>query len=101
MSAPDRIPVTVVYCTPDRQHVQSVELAPGSTLRDAVMASGLLRSEPELASGPLDLGVYNQPRAASTLVRPGDRIEIYRPLTVDPKEARRVRAQVRRRRAGG
>jgi putative ubiquitin-RnfH superfamily antitoxin RatB of RatAB toxin-antitoxin module len=93
-----RVHATVVYCTADEQHVVAVDLAPGSTLRDAVRASGLLEL-PELGSQPLDLGVFNRPRPAGTLLRDGDRVEIYRPLSVDPKQARRLRAEVRRRRS--
>jgi uncharacterized protein len=64
-----------------------------------VDASGLLAAAPELVAGqPLDLGVFNRPRSGSEPVRAGDRIEVYRPLSIDPKEARRVRAEVRRRR---
>jgi putative ubiquitin-RnfH superfamily antitoxin RatB of RatAB toxin-antitoxin module len=98
MSPADRLHATVVFCLPERQHVLPVELPTGATLRDAVLASGLLRLEPWLSAAALDLGVFNTPRPSEALVRPGDRIEVYRPLTVDPKVARRVRAQVRRRR---
>jgi uncharacterized protein len=98
MAAPDRIRATVVYCGIDRQHVLPVDLPPAATLRDAVLASGILTLEPSLASHTLDMGVFNQPRSPETLLRPGDRVEVYRPLTIDPKQARRVRAEVRRRR---
>lgn len=93
-----RVRAIVVYCTPHSQHRLPVELAAGSTLREAVLASGLLEREPSLAGRTLDLGVFNRPRAADTQVRDGDRIEVYRPLTVDPKVARRARAEVRQRR---
>jgi hypothetical protein len=94
----DRIHATVVYCLPDRQHILPVDLPPGATLRDAVVASGLLSLEPGVSVAALDVGVFNKPRPADTRVRQGDRIEVYRPLSVDPKAARRMRAQVRRRR---
>jgi putative ubiquitin-RnfH superfamily antitoxin RatB of RatAB toxin-antitoxin module len=95
-----RVRATVVYCTRDRQWVVSVEVAAGSTLRDAVRASGLPRLAPEIDPDALDLGVFNSPRMPDEPVREGDRIEIYRPLAVDPKEARRIRAEIRRRRMG-
>lgn len=91
------IAVTVVWATPAAVHEIAVRVPAGSTLRDAVRASGLLAQ----VTLPLDLGVFNRPRPADSPARAGDRIEIYRPLTVDPKEARRVRADVKRRRAGG
>jgi putative ubiquitin-RnfH superfamily antitoxin RatB of RatAB toxin-antitoxin module len=74
-----------------------VELAAGSTIGDAVLASGLLDADP-LRIERLDLGVFNRPQKPDTPLREGDRVEIYRPLTIDPKEARRIRADVRRRR---
>lgn len=96
------IPVTVVYATPTATHERALRVPPGTTLREAVVMSGLLAQVPALSAVPpdsLDLGVFNRPRPADTAVRAGDRIEVYRPLIVDPKEARRIRAEVRRRRA--
>jgi uncharacterized protein len=98
MTRSARIVATVVYCTPQAQHALPVQVAAGSTLREAVLASGLLELEPSLAGRTLDLGVFNRPRAADAEVRDGDRIEVYRPLTVDPKVARRARAEVKQRR---
>lgn len=89
---------TVVYCAVDRQWIVAVDVPAGSTLRDAVSASGLVAQVPELNAAALDLGVFNNPRDPDEAVREGDRIEIYRPMTIDPKEARRIRAEVRRRR---
>lgn len=96
------LPVTVVYATPTATHERALRVPAGTTLREAVVMSGLLVQVPALSvlsPQALDLGVFNRPRPADTAVRAGDRIEVYRPLTVDPKEARRIRAEVRRRRA--
>jgi putative ubiquitin-RnfH superfamily antitoxin RatB of RatAB toxin-antitoxin module len=90
--------VTVVYCPPGEVWMREVALDPGATLLDAVRASGVLQAFPALGEGVPDLGVFNRPRAPQDAVQDGDRIEIYRPLTIDPKEARRIRADVRRRR---
>ncbi|GAB4482104.1 MAG: hypothetical protein OHK0044_31000 [Burkholderiaceae bacterium] len=89
---------TVVYCAPDRQWLVRVDIPAGSTLRDAVIASGLPQRVPELDPDALDLGVFSRLRDPEEPVREGDRIEIYRPLAIDPKQARRVRADIRRRR---
>jgi uncharacterized protein len=62
------------------------------------MASGLLELEPTLREAELRAGVWNHRAALDAMVRDGERIEVYRPLTLDPKEARRIRADVRRRR---
>jgi len=97
--APDpHLRATVVYCAHERQWIVDVDLPAGSTLRDAVVASGLPAQAPELDVAALDLGVFNRLRQPEEPVRDGDRIEIYRPLAIDPKEARRIRAEIRRRR---
>jgi putative ubiquitin-RnfH superfamily antitoxin RatB of RatAB toxin-antitoxin module len=92
----DLVRATVVYARPDRQWELPVQLSDGATLRDAVQCSGLLALAPELDGAPLDLGVYNQRSRADALLREGDRVEVYRPLLVDPMIARRLRAQARR-----
>lgn len=93
--------VKVVYALPDRHRVLDAEVAPGATIREAIEASGLLELEPELRNCRLDAGIWNRRASLDTAVSDGDRIEVYRPLTVDPKEARRLRAQLRRRRSPG
>ena len=90
--------VLVVYALPDRQHVLRTDVGAGTTVIQAIVASGLLALEPALQDAPLSAGVWNRPVALDAQVREGDRIEVYRPLTVEPKEARRIRAAVRRRR---
>lgn len=92
--------VTVVYGLPERQHVLRTEVAPGTTVVQAIMASGLLELEPALRDAELRAGIWNHRVALDAMVRAGERIEVYRSLTVDPKEARRIRADVRRRRGG-
>ncbi len=83
--------VEVVYCpAPGETDLRTLVLAPGATLGDAVQASGLLLQH-GLAFEALRLGVWGKPRSADTVLRERDRVEIYRPLTVDPKEARRQR----------
>lgn len=85
------IEASVALAGPIEAKVVTVLLPAGSTLADAVAASGLLPP-----GAPLDLGVWGHRRPAETLVRPGDRVELYRPLSIDPKEARRIRAEVRK-----
>jgi putative ubiquitin-RnfH superfamily antitoxin RatB of RatAB toxin-antitoxin module len=90
------IRATVVYARADRQWVVEVGLEPGATLAEAVRRSGLLEQCPELGAAPPALGVCHRRLAPETAVRDGDRIEIYRPLQIDPKEARRLRAGAKR-----
>jgi putative ubiquitin-RnfH superfamily antitoxin RatB of RatAB toxin-antitoxin module len=85
--------VDVVYCAgPGRIDLVAVELPPGSTAAQALAASGLLQRHGLQAEG-LRLGVWGKLREPDTVLRERDRVEIYRPLLVDPKEARRQRYQ--------
>jgi uncharacterized protein len=95
------VAATVVYGAPDLLVELSVTVPRGATLLDAVIASGLLAQVPALSAPHLDLGVFNRPLSPDTPVRPGDRIEVYRPLVVDPKEARRARVALRKRQRAG
>lgn len=91
--------LSVVYCTP-AAWVREIELAEGSTLRVAIERSGILDAYPDLKLDELAIGVFSRPRQLDEVVHDGDRVEIYRPLLVDPKEARRHRAELRRKRKG-
>ena len=84
--------VEVVYALPGKEDAVSVRLAAGATLGDAVSASGILERHPELAGAGLKIGVYGKLKRADAAAVEGDRIELYRPLAFDPKEARRRRA---------
>lgn len=84
--------VEVAYARPDRQRLVTIDLAAGATARDAVHASGLANEFPEIDGERAPLGVFGRACAGDTVLRAGDRVEIYRPLQVDPKEARRRRA---------
>ena len=70
-----------------------VELAAPACAWDAVRASGVLERWPELAIGEPSIGVWGRAASAAQALRDGDRVEIYRPLTMDPNEARRLRAK--------
>jgi putative ubiquitin-RnfH superfamily antitoxin RatB of RatAB toxin-antitoxin module len=84
--------VEVVYALPGAEDSVSLEIASGATLRDAILASGVLRRHPEIDLGRQKIGVYGKVKAAEAAAADGDRIEIYRALVVEPKEARRRRA---------
>lgn len=86
------IEVTVIYCAgPGEVDETVLRLPGGSTLQAAVEASGLLRRHPglDLAQGA---GVWGRRRPPEATLRDRDRVELYRPLRIDPKEARRTRA---------
>ena len=84
--------VTVAYSpAPGVVDVVDVSLAPGSTLLDALTASGLLARHPQIDPRVQAVGVWGQRRAIDAVLRDGDRVEVYRPLLIDPKDARRLR----------
>lgn len=83
--------VDVVHCPgPGVTDCVALVLPAGSLLADAVLASGLAARH-GLPAGGLLAGVWSSVKDAATPLRDGDRVEIYRPLQVDPKEARRQR----------
>ena len=92
MPGESEISVEVCYARADVQAVVALTLEAGTTARDAVEQSGLVHRFPELASGTQPLGVYGKRVEGNYVLKEGDRLEIYRPLTADPKEARRKRA---------
>ena len=95
-AVPD-ITVTVAY-SPRAGVVDevAVSLRAGSTLTDALRASGLQQRHPTHDLSLLALGVWGALREAHDVLREADRVELYRPLEVDPKEARRRRQQAQR-----
>ena len=82
--------IEVVYALPEGADAVNLRLAPGATVADAVRASGLLERHPGLLQSRM--GIYGKAVGANTRLADGDRVEIYRPLAMDPKEARRRRA---------
>lgn len=88
------IAVEVVYALPDKQYLYTVNVAEGSTVEQAIKASGLLELRSDIDLGNNNkVGVFSRPVKLSDEVHSGDRIEIYRPLLADPKELRRQRAE--------
>lgn len=81
--------VWVVYALPDRQALRELELPESATVAEAVARSGLLEQFPEIGSRPLACAIFGRAVADSQPLRAGDRVEILRPLQVDPKESRR------------
>jgi len=84
--------VEVVFALPDQQVLVSVTLARGATVGDAIDQSGLLERFADERLDALPTGIWGHPVERNQLVSDGDRVEIYRPLEMDPREARRLRA---------
>lgn len=92
MSINENIRVEVTYALPQRQEVVPLTLPPGTTLQQAVEASGLLVQYPEIDVAKGKFGIYSKLAKPDTVLRDRDRVEIYRPLIADPKEVRKQRA---------
>lgn len=87
------IRVEVVYATSTRQCQKRVALPHAASVEAAIRASGLLEEFPEIDLGVNRVGIYGEVVALDAVIEDGARIEIYRPLIADPKEARRSRAR--------
>jgi putative ubiquitin-RnfH superfamily antitoxin RatB of RatAB toxin-antitoxin module len=82
------MPVQVCYATPDEQRLVSLLLPAGSTVADAVRLA-----MPDIDPGQHRVGIFSKLKTPETVLREHDRVEIYRPLQADPKDARRKRAK--------
>jgi putative ubiquitin-RnfH superfamily antitoxin RatB of RatAB toxin-antitoxin module len=88
------IEVEVVYAAVDRQVLLTVAVPDGASVREALRKSAVGAQFPELDLGTCPVGIFGKVIVDPDVhpVHAGDRIEIYRPLLVDPKEVRRLRA---------
>lgn len=84
--------VEVAYALPDEQLILTVNGEPGMTLQQAIEASGIMERFPEIDLAKNKVGVFGKLASLDSTLNPGDRVEIYRPLIADPKEARKKRA---------
>ena len=81
--------VVVVYALAESQHSVEIPFAPGMTAADAIERSGLTATFAEISERPLVLGLFGRRIEPQRLIGAGDRIEICRPLSRDPRELRR------------
>ena len=84
--------VEVVFALAERQELLVVEVPDGSTVGEAIENSRLARQFPEIEMGDLQAGVWGRPVERDHIVREGDRVELYRSLEMDPRDARRLKA---------
>ena len=81
--------IEVVYALPRNERIVSLVLPEGATVADALSRSGM-------KFDPARIGIFGEPATGDTRLADGDRVEVYRPLEIDPKEARRRRAKLGR-----
>lgn len=88
------IAIEIVYApSRERQLLLSLSVPENCTVRAAIEQSGILGKFPEIDLTCNKVGIFSKPITLDSLLRAGDRIEIYTPLLIDPKQARRQRAQ--------
>lgn len=92
-SADSVFQIEVVYALPRTQVLKRLTVTGGCTAGQAVLNSGVLNLFPEIDLTKNRLGIFGKFVQLDTPLKPNDRIEIYRPLVIDPKEARRLRAK--------
>lgn len=86
------ITVELIYIKPGSQNSLTLKIPKGSNINQAINRSGVIRHFPEIDLTVNKVGVFSKIQSLDTVLCEGDRIEIYRPLEADPKEARRRRA---------
>jgi len=92
MSDIHKVEIEVVLALAERQVLLNVAVPQGTTVMDAIDQSGIATEFPDLDLGSLKVGVWGKVVQRSRPVREGERIEIYRPLPLDPRRARRKMA---------
>ena len=92
MALPEKFQVEVAYGIPERQAVISLWIEPGATVAEAVQQSGIAALFPEIDMPSSKFGIFGRRAESTAVLAPGDRVEIYRDLVMDPKMARRLRA---------
>lgn len=89
------MPIEVLYADSTQQILRRIEMPVGATVLQAVDASGIVELMPSGVFDQTRLGIFSRRVSAQQVLQPGDRVEIYRPLALDPMEARRQRARKR------
>ncbi|MBB5366516.1 MULTISPECIES: RnfH family protein [unclassified Janthinobacterium] len=85
------IQVQVCHALPDNAFLRSLSVPVGTTVEQVVKLSGLLQQVPGIDLAVNMVGIYGKKKTLDTVLRQHDRVEVYRPLLADPKEARRRR----------
>jgi len=89
----ERIKITLCYAPSPVPILYALEVDAGTTIGQAIEISGVLQEAPEINLATMPVGIHGKKKTLDTVLRERDRIEIYRPLIVDPKDARRRRAK--------
>ena len=86
--------VEVAFALPDRQLLETVSVPDGAVVADALRLCNLDERFPDAGLDQLQVGIWGKPVERTHALREGDRVEVYRPLELDPREARRLKVGV-------
>jgi len=89
-----KISVEIAYAGESAQALKKITVDPGVTVAQAIATSGILEMFPEIDINECQIGIYSKKVSRETVLKQNDRVEIYRPLKITPKEARRLRAKL-------
>ena len=95
----NHITVEVAYALPDEQLILSLEVPSDCVVEDAIKRSGILETYPQIDISTDKVGIFGKMSKLNASLRDKDRIEIYRKLIADPKESRRQKAEMERKKA--
>jgi putative ubiquitin-RnfH superfamily antitoxin RatB of RatAB toxin-antitoxin module len=84
--------VEVIFGLPDRQELKTVHVHRGAKCNDAIRESGISEDFPDYDLANCPIAIWGSPVGRDHAVKDGDRVEILRPLAIDPRDARRQRA---------
>lgn len=100
MSVENTLTIEVAYALPYKQKIITLQVPPGTTVQEAVRLSKITDEFPEIDPEQAPMGIFGQhlgtkgmAPASEYVLSAGERVEIYRPLLVDPKEVRKQRAE--------
>jgi len=89
----NEITIEVIYALPTEQNIISIRVNKTCKVKEAIEKSGVLEKYPEIDLDEEKLGIFSKKCTLTDSLNDWDRIEIYRPLIIDPKQARKDRAE--------
>lgn len=95
----DHLQIEVCYALPNEQRIFAFEVPDDCNVEHAIKRSGVLEAYPEIALETFKVGIFGKMCKLSATLRDKDRIEIYRKLIADPKESRRQKVEMERKKA--
>lgn len=90
-----KITIEVAYATREQQRIVAIEVDANCMIKNAIEQSGILNIFPEIDLTKQAVGIFGKKKNLNDTLQQNDRIEIYRPLIIDPKDARKKRVALK------